>query len=199
MRLAKLGIAATLFSLASFCAGTEPLPEAIVRQLPQGYEAIMVKTGDFNEDQAKDYLVVVGMKSEKQIVGSGKPAPNRRLLAFIQAGPDNYTLVGENEEVAFAADQAFQCDPLLDSGGIATKGSYFTVENDAACGEHWSDFITFKYDKNRRRFFFHKRIVEVWELNTSTGPDAQALVLRNRKVTSANRSKPIALNAYVAQ
>ncbi|MGZ5201903.1 MAG: hypothetical protein ACXWC4_19260 [Telluria sp.] len=107
--------------------------------------------------------------------------------------------MGENEEVAFAADQAFQCDPLLDTGGIATKGAHFTVENDVACGEHWSDFITFKYDKKRRLFFFHKRIVEVWEFNTSTKPDAQALVLRHRKVTAANRSKPVSLNSYSPQ
>lgn len=199
MKQAIQGIAAALFVLASSHAFAESLPQAIVSQLPKGYEAILVQAGDFNQDKAKDYLVVAGMKTENQPGDSGEPAPRRWLLAFIQTSSGKYTLVGKNEKVAFAADQGGQCDPLLDSGGLVTKGPYFTVENSVACGDHWTDDITFKYDKRHGGFLFYKRIFEAWRLNTSTKSDAEALVRSNRTVTSANRDKPIALDNYSPQ
>jgi hypothetical protein len=188
-------LTAVLLALAGSSALAEALPQDIVRQLPRGYEPMKVQIGDFNADQAKDYIVVVAAKSEKHAVESREAAPKRRLLAFIQTGSGSFTLVGQNDEVAFAADQALQCDPFLD-GQIAVKGSFFTVENDVACGQHWTFFITFKYDKKLNRFLFHKEIVEVWELNSSTKPDAEALVLARRSVKAASALRPVFLDTY---
>lgn len=188
----------TLLIFSPWCSygSAQLLPEAIAAQLPNAHEAILVEIGDFNEDGAPDYLVVAGAKSEKQKVSSGDSAQKRWLLAFIQTSPGRFTLSGKNSEIAFAADHEMQCDPLLDSGGVATKGSNFTVENSEACGAHWTDYITFKYDKRRNRFVFHKRIFEGWVLNSSTKPDAPALVRRNRVVTTADQNKPVFLDDY---
>jgi len=186
-----------LLIFSSCCHGTEQrLPENIADQLPKDHEALLVETGDFNEDRATDYLVVAGAKSEKRKFSSGEPAPKRWLLAFIQTGPGKFTLSGRNSEIAFAADYGMQCDPLLDSGGVVAKGSYFTVENSEACGAHWTDYITFRYDKQKSRFLFHKRIFEAWVLNSSSKPDAPALVRNSRKVTTMDRAKPILLDDY---
>jgi len=190
------GLTFAISAIAISSAFADSLPRAITQQLPSGYEVIKSQAGDFNQDELPDYIVIAGDKREKQLAESGEPAPKRWLLAFIQASAGTFKLVGKNQEVAFAADQAMQCDPLLDSGGITTKGLYFTVENSTACGEHWTDYITFKYDKEHGKFLFHKRITEAWKLNSSEEPGADALVRSQRHVTSARANKPIVLNDY---
>lgn len=191
-------LAMSIFS--SCCYGSvQQLPENIATQLPKDHEAILIETGDFNDDRATDYLVVAVAKAERQKFSSGEPAPKRWLLVFIQAGPGKFALVGRNSEVAFAADYGMQCDPLLDSGGIVAKGPYFTVENSESCGSHWTDYITFRYDKPKGRFVFHKRIFEAWMLNSSTKPDAPALIRSSRKVIVADRTQTILLNDYLPQ
>ena len=44
-----------------------------------------------------------------------------------------------------------------------------------ACGQHWSDFVTFRLD-GRAGFVFDNERTESWSLNPSDAPDAEALV-----------------------
>jgi hypothetical protein len=187
-----------VLSVFSSCchASAQQFPENIANQLPKDQEAILIATGDFDEDRATDYLIVTGAKSERLKISSGEPAPKRWLFAFINTGAGRFALSGKNADIAFAADYGMQCDPLLDSGGVVTKGPYFTVENSEACGAHWTDYITFRYEKQNGRFVFHKRIVEAWVLNGSIKPDAPALIRNSRKVTTMDRTKPILLDDY---
>ncbi|TDM09224.1 MAG: hypothetical protein C4K60_07930 [Ideonella sp. MAG2] len=101
--------------------------------------------------------------------------------------------------MAYAQAEGHQCDPLLDSGGLAVRGRYFTIENSLACGQHWTDYITFRYEPTLNRFVFHKRIVETWRLNSSASSNAPALVLSHRRVTDAAQDKPVFLEAYRAR
>ncbi|KEZ99396.1 hypothetical protein A11M_0101295 [Xanthomonas vasicola pv. vasculorum NCPPB 895] len=48
------------------------------------------------------------------------------------------------------------------------------MQNGVACGQHWTDYITFRYDRSRRAFVFHKRVIEAWEMNTQDTRSAQA-------------------------
>lgn len=80
--------------------------------------------------------------------------------------------------------------------GITVKGSYFTVENEVACGAHWTNYITFKYSEPLKNVVFHKRIYENWVMNTSQKPNAEALVLGNRKVTTSEPNAPVLLKDY---
>ncbi len=61
-------------------------------------------------------------------------------------------------------------------GVIAVEGRYFTVENGVACGQHWTDYVTFRLDPAAGRFVFDNERTQSWSLNTSTAPDAEALV-----------------------
>lgn len=74
------------------------------------------------------------------------------------------------------ADEGGQCDPFLDGHApIATKGRYFTVQNGVACGQHWTDYITFRLD-DRAGFVFDNERTESWTFNPSNDPNAEALV-----------------------
>lgn len=190
-------LGAALLALAGAHAWATDLPPAIAQQLPAGYEAVAVQQNDFNADRAVDFVVVAAdSKAEHQAKQAQRAAPKRWLYVFLRAPDGSYRIAGKNPAVAFAADLGGQCDPFLDSGGLAVKGPYFTVENSVACGSHWSDFITFKYDPPTRRFVFHRRVIEVWELNPSTRPDAEALIRTQKIVTSGKRSAPVTLDAY---
>lgn len=188
-----------LLGLTSAAAMPNELPPTIESQIPKGYEAMIIRSADFNDDKARDFLVVAGSKTESKALNAGEPAPRRWLLAFIQNASGGFDLAGKNQFVALAADQGGQCDPILDSGGVAAKGPYVTVENSAACGDHWTDYITFKFDKSTNQFLFHKRIEETWKPNPSNTPGAEALVRQSRKVTGANQASPIGLDNYTPQ
>jgi hypothetical protein len=167
-------------------------------QLPKDYTPIMVRNADFNADKMPDFLVVAASKKEQEMMDAGDDAPKRWVYVFLKSSSGNYVLAGKNDNIAFAADQGGQCDPLLDTGGLVVKGPYFTVENAVNCGEHWTDYITFKLDKASGRFLFHKRIFENWVLNPSNNPDAPALIRNRRTVTSPKQGlPPVLLERYL--
>lgn len=150
---------------------------------------------DINGDGKTDYVVVLRSKSEDALLKKGKPAPRRPLLVFLQGAENTFRLVGRNDKVVFAADEGGQCDPFLDGEeGLAVKANYFTVQNSVACGQHWTDYFTFRYSHDQRGIVFYKRISESWVMNTSAAGDA--LVLDSRKVVSAKKNGPVLLSDY---
>ena len=71
-------------------------------------------------------------------------------------------LVSSDDSAVLHANDALQCDPFdpedAADGGIAVKGHYFTVQNDVACGQHWSDYVTFRYDPRTQGWVFASQI-----------------------------------------
>ncbi len=59
---------------------------------------------------------------------------------------------------------------------IAVQGAWFTVQNGVACGQHWTDFITFRLDAALGRYVFDNERSQSWSLNASADPRAAALV-----------------------
>jgi hypothetical protein len=174
------------------------LPINITRQLPSGHTVLTFKSGDLTNDKKTDYIVVVHKEAEKQIAQRNEYAPRRPLLAFIQNNNGTFTLVARNDHVVFAVNEGGQCDPFLDGeDGLALKGSFFTVQNSVACGDHWTDYITFKYSHELNSFVFYKRIFENWIMNPSDDPDADMFISGNRSVTYGKK-KQILLQNYQA-
>lgn len=103
------------------------------------------------------------------------PAAARPLLIFKVVG-DHARLVARNDHVVLRADEGGQCDPFTDADRpIAAKGRYFTVENGVACGNHWTDYITFRFDDRSGEFVFDNERSENWVFNKSDDPNAEAL------------------------
>lgn len=194
------GIQKSLF-LALFLSSpafSAQLPVAIEKQLPQGFSTLFFQTGDLNDDGLSDYIVVAYKKDEKQIDESGGDTPGRPLLIFVQRKDGKYILAARNDDVVSPIDSGGPCDQILDSGedAVAVKGTYLTIQNGVACGQHWTDYITFKYVKSLNNWIFHRRIFEEWVMNKSHKPNADVLVRRSRSVKSADSSKPILLSNY---
>ncbi|MEX6874007.1 hypothetical protein AB2D09_33980, partial [Pseudomonas aeruginosa] len=90
-------------------------------------------------------IVAIGRKDEEALAKSGD-ASARPLMIF-ERRSGRFFPVGRNDQVVLKADEGGQCDPFLDGDApIATKGRYFTVQNGVACGQHWTDYITFRLD-----------------------------------------------------
>jgi hypothetical protein len=77
--------------------------------------------------------------------------------------------------VILRADEGGQCDPFKE-GGITAKGAFVTIENGVACGQHWSDFITFRFDRRSGGYIFDNWRRQSWKFNPDQRPDAEALV-----------------------
>lgn len=87
------------------------------------------------------------------------------------------------------ADAGGQCGPFEDGyDGLAVKGRYFTVQNGVAFGAHWTDFITFRYDHERRAWLLDSEI--------ATSSDPLNGTLDKTYVTRANRAKPVGFGAW---
>lgn len=173
------------------------LPPSITPLLPKGFVVFTFLAGDLNNDKKPDYLVVAHNADEEQIAKQTETAPRRPLLVFIQNTDGSYRLAARNDAVVYAINEGGQCDPFMDGeDGLAIKGAYFTVQNGVACGQHWTDFITFKYSPTLNNWVFHKRIFENWIMNPSTKADAEALILDSHKVISGKRDQPVLFQNY---
>ena len=159
---------------------------------------MVAQPADFNSDKLTDYVIVLHKEDEEEISQKTGKAPRRPLLVFMQKPDRTFELLARNDNIVFAVDGGGQCDPFMDSGeeGIAVKGSYFTVQNEVACGAHWTDYITFKYSEQLKDLVFHKRIYENWTMNTSQKPNAEALVLSNSKITTSKKNAPVLLKNF---
>jgi|GEM_PF-668519 len=184
--------AALLWTSMTAFAGS--LPKGVSTLLPAGYAVLLHKRGDVNSDGRADYLVALHKPDEQGISSKTGTAPRRPLVLVLQNADGTFVLARRNDHVIFAADQGGQCDPFEefdeDASGFAIKGAYFTVQHSVACGAHWTDHITFRYDATLRDWVFHKRIAEGWVLNNGSDPDAGALVPGHRQVITG-KGKPV--------
>lgn len=182
--------------MAPGLAMAAPLPESILEQLPEGYSVLSHQSGELDDDELTDFIVAIRRIDEKSI-GTTSPAPARPLLLFIQRSDGGYSLVHRNDHVVFRADEGGQCDPFEEGAeGLVINKRYFTVQNGVACGEHWSDYITFRYVAALRDWIFHKRIFESWVMNDGTDPDAEALVPGARRVVTGKGKPPLRFENY---
>jgi hypothetical protein len=175
----------TLFAAAS----SANLPKDVVQQLPPRYTVLAV--GNSSVDPGHSfYIVALARRSElKNYLTTAKQAPARPLLIFEGRPNGHYVLVGRNDDVVARKDDAGVagngCDPFED-GHIAVKGAYFTVENAVSCGAHWTNYITFRFDRRVGGFVFDNNRFESWSVNPSNDPNAEALIPDGQKVTRAN-------------
>lgn len=184
--------------MASGLAMAAPLPESIIKQLPKGYSVLSYQSGELNDDKLTDFIVVI-RKSDEESISKKSSAPVRPLMLFIQNSDGSYFLARRNDHVVLKIDEGGQCDPFEDgTDGLVINKHYFTVQNSVACGQHWTDYITFRYVPELRDWVFHKRIFENWVMNNSTDPNAEALVPGGRRVVAAKGKPPVLFESYRA-
>lgn len=182
-------LAALLLFAASPSALAQPIPPGIVRQLPRGFTVLA--TAHAPHVHGHDfYFIALASDEEKALEIGTDPAPARPLLIFEHYRNGRFSQIGRNDEIVMKIDQGGQCDPF-DPGLITTKGAFFTVENEVACGSHWTDYVTFRFDPAARGYVFDNRRTESWLMNPSDDPHADALVSGGQHVTRSTKSHTI--------
>jgi hypothetical protein len=194
LRYFRKTLYAKYFFIALFAASAvhaAELPASIVKLIPKGFEVLSYETGQLTDDNRDDYLIVIHHPVDTMQEPSTRP-----LLIFTQNIDGTFRLAARNDAVVLQADEGGQCDPFTDSGdsGLAIKDRYFTVQNEVACGNHWSDYITFHYDSKRHDWLFNNEIVKSWHFNPN--PDGEALLPDPTHVTKADRKHPITFEAW---
>ena len=182
--LASLGLAPAAQARAE-------VPAAIAHQVPAGYVVLGSAASSFGAHAF--HIVALGKAGEDTAPRSQRPAAARPLLLFERRPDGSFRQAARNDAVVMRADGGGQCDPFLDGGGtIAVKDRYFTIENGVACGQHWTDFITFCFDDALGRYVFDNERSESWVLNPDPKPGAEAMV-RDLPPTlvRGNRAKPV--------
>ncbi len=154
------------------------VPAGVARQLPPGYDVLGSAAMRVGVPARSVVIVALGRAGERDTQRGEAHAPARPLLIFAQRPGGGFTRIGRNDTVVNRADEGGQCDPFLDGGGvIAVRGPFFTVQNGVACGaQHWTDYVTFRFDGERGGFVFDNERAESWKLNPSREPNAEALV-----------------------
>jgi len=173
------------------------LPAAVRAKLPAGHVARLGACSATLDPPNRICVVVAARPDERRAAAAQRGRSPARPLLVYRLDRGGATLIARNDRVVLHYDEGGQCDPIQDTGAIAIKGRFFTLESGVSCGQHWTDYTTFRFDPARRAFVWHNRISENWELNVSSNPDAQALVSDGKTVRRADPRKPVALNAYV--
>ena len=173
-RAIPIGAFALLFAGAAGASAQDASPQ-IRGQVPVGYRVLSTATGSFGDLKRRFYIVAIGTRPVDIGPVDYKDARPRPLLIFGQRPDGRLVLIARNNHVVLRADQGGQCDPFGD-GNIAVKGRYFTVENSVACGNHWTDFITFRFDPRLNNFVFDNERYQSWRFNPSPRDDVEALL-----------------------
>ncbi|MFH5255005.1 hypothetical protein ACGTRS_27610 [Burkholderia semiarida] len=147
-----------LFAALSLHARAAPLPKSIAAQLPPGYQPLTAQAGPDLDNGRHSFLVVV----HRAVDTREQPSP-RPLLIYEEQADHTYRLAARNDQVVLRANEGGQCDPFdpddAAGNGVSVKGRYFTVQNAVACGQHWTDYITFRHDPRTHGWLFSNRIV----------------------------------------
>lgn len=190
-------IAAGLIVGAGTCFAAAPMPEGIQRLLPGGYDVMSSAGGVAMGGGGTATVVVLARSDEADLKAKGE-SPARPLLVFAKGRDESFRLLARNDVVVMHIDDGGQCDPFLDGGGeIAVRQTYFTVQNGVACGAHWTDYVTFRFDTKRGAFVFDNEVKESWHLNSSRDPNAEAMVRDGpRRVRRADAQRVVLLQDW---
>ena len=179
--------AGLLTARPSFAAG---LPNSVAALIPAGYQVMLWKAGQLDRSGADSYLVVAHRPDD----ATESPSP-RPLMIFVRDPDGTFRLAARNDRVVMRADAGGQCDPFADGAedgqGLTIKDRYFTVENGEACGDHWTDYITFHYDDPHRNWLFHKEIVQSFSYDELVNGKPG-----KTHVTNADRARPVTFDAW---
>ncbi|PXX38435.1 MULTISPECIES: hypothetical protein [Burkholderia] len=144
-----------LLAALSFNAWAGDLPKSIATQLPPGYQPLLAQAGPDLGNGLHSFLVVVHRSTDTR----EQPSP-RPLLIYEEQPDHTFRLATRNDQVVLRANEGGQCDPFeFADDGLSVKGRYFTVQNVVACGQHWSDYVTFRYDPRTHGWVFSNQIV----------------------------------------
>lgn len=156
---------------------------------PAGHHVITSARMDAGVPTRRMRIVVIARNREATRDAKAPP----RTLIVLEARGGRMVETARNAEVVLRADEGGQCDPfeMEMGGGMTVKGRYVTVENGVACGQHWTDYVTFRLD-DRLGLVFDNLRHESWRMTANARTGEQAMVLeRPVRIVRGNRAAPV--------
>jgi hypothetical protein len=189
-------VALALMALIFVAGGVQAqsLPREITAQLPPnyrvmtfakaqprvGYEAVFVVLAATNEAAFQRNLEIA--------------APARPALLYERRANGPYRLAARNDHIVLRINEGGQCDPF-EFGAISVRDTFVTFENTVACGAHWTNYVTFRFDPRAVAYQFHNQRYQSLSFNPDRSPNAQALVEDPVRVVRAGR-RPVGFSAW---
>jgi hypothetical protein len=155
--------------------------------IENGMEVLAIETGDLNLDGIEDKLLA----TQNIVLADSVQEPDFRKLAILIGQKNNtFKLVASNEKCLYTTDMSgmSMTDPF---SGLAIKNGYFSIESEVAGGQHWSQIITFKYNKSKNNWFLYKVHFISYELN-----DNGELALQTDTTTTVKNFGEISFEKY---
>jgi hypothetical protein len=153
----------------------ENVPAPISVHVPEGYLVLDTSFGNLNLDSILDLIIV--LKSPEEDTSNNLDDPvNRPLLILLGQTDGTYKLVYRNNKVVFCnICGGMMGDPF---NGITIRNGYFTVEHYGGSSWRWSDFITFKFNKDNKRFYLHREDLSNFH---ASNPDKIKTTIKTKK------------------
>lgn len=128
---------------ANSMASTPPFLKPYI--LPR-HTILKVEKGDLNNDKLEDYIVIL-----EDLEGEGESA--RPVLLITQNADATYQLAARNDSIVGCKKCGGSFDPLA---GITIKNSFFTLEQEGGTRDRWTNYITFRYNSNKKTWILHR-------------------------------------------
>jgi hypothetical protein len=133
-------------SPASVQTDSTALPANLKSFVLPNYDVLKFKKGDLNQDNMDDYVVVL----EKQNSDGDALRP---LLLITQKADGTFSLAAKNDSIVSCRACGGKMDPLA---GITIKDGFFTIEHEGGSREMWTQYITFRFNKELNTWVLHR-------------------------------------------
>lgn len=131
-----------------------PVPAALRKYIPKGYEALNITVGDLNLDKYPDLIMVLRKKGEESTSDVNDHPEKRPLLIFTGQANKTYQLAARSDNAVYCVNcGGMMGDPFT---GITIKKGYFSVEHYGGSAQRWTRIITFKFSAADKNWLLYK-------------------------------------------
>jgi hypothetical protein len=189
---AMLVVMALIFTAGSALA--QSLPRQVMAQLPPQYRVMTFAKAQPRAGYEAVFVVLAANREATFQPSLDVPSPARPVLLFERRENGGYRLAARNDHIVLRINDGGQCDPS-EFGAISVRDTFVTFENSVACGGHWTDFVTFRFNPRALTYEFHNQRYQSLSFNPDRSPNAQALIEDPVRVVRAGRT-PVGFSAW---
>jgi hypothetical protein len=175
-------------------ARAQSLPGEISSQLPVNYRVITFAKAQPRAGYEAVFVVLAAASEARLPSIFVENAPVRPALLFERRGNRHYRLAARNDHIVLRINEGGQCDPF-EFGAVTVRGTFVTFENSVACGAHWTNYVTFRFNPTIMAYQFHNQRSQSLSWNPDRNPNAQALIEDPVRLVRAGR-KPVSFSAW---
>lgn len=127
--------------------------EYLMTFIPEGELVLDYEYGDLNKDELKNDVILISHDAKAEREEEGEEL-KRTAYILTRTADNKLKQEAKNEGIVMCSScGGVFGDPYDD---IAIKNGYFSLEHYGGSNWRWTHIITFKYDKEKNKWFMHK-------------------------------------------